>query len=235
MRQLYCCVIASSEEGKEKVFHASFIEKKGRGMVVGTSFPLERGHQVYLAPVPPNWDGKDLTVDEVKDHTDVIVANFGRAEGRGRYMLTCLSEKEREAYLSIRNGFIRDEGFSLETQESESIITIIIRGRVGFGSAGKFKAVLERNLQGGQPIIVDLRETEELSSLGMATLSSLLRELHRFRPQVALLVEPKSRIMRTLTQTRIGELVKIYSKPELAREVLKRTYLQKQNIACGKL
>ena len=70
--------------------------------------------------------------------------------------------------------------------------------------------------------MLDMRETQELSSLGLATIGALLREVRRFKAPVAMLVDPTSRIMRTLTQTRMGEFVKIFSKPELAITVLKR-------------
>lgn len=222
MRQLYACLIDSTEKD-EQVFHASYVEGKGRELTIGTSQILERGNQLYLAPLPDNWNGESLSPNDIRTHADVIVANVARAETRGRYRLTCLSEKDRQNYLAVRSGYIRDDEFSLESKDECGITTVVVKGKIGFGSANKIKAVLERIIGKGKPILLDMRETAELSSLGLSSLVVLLKEIHHSKSNTALLVDPKSRIMRTLTLTRIGELVKIYSKPELAKAVLFRS------------
>lgn len=221
MGQLYVCLL-TVENDKEEVFHTSLVEGKGREITVGTSRTLERGQQLYMVPVPPDWDGTDFTPDEVRSHRELKVANVSRAEGRGRYRLTCMADQDQQMYLAIHSGFIRDDEFELDTWHTDGITTICIKGRVGFGSAGKVKAVLDKELRTSQPILLDMRETQELSSLGMATINALLRDMRKYKSPIALLVDPRSRIMRTLTQTRMGEVVKIFSKPELALTVLKR-------------
>ena len=152
----------------------------------------------------------------------MIIANIARAEGRGRYRLACMSEQDQKQYLSIRSGFINDEEFQLDTSAEDGVITIRISGRIGFGSAGKVKAVLMRNMREKMPIVMDMRETKELSSLGLSTLTAILNDLRKSKCHFGLLVDPQSQIMKTLTQTRIGEIVKTYSNRELAVTVLKR-------------
>ena len=59
-----------------KIFHASLIEGKGREITVGTSQVLERGHQIYMMPVPPDWDGSSFSAEQVRNSGDLKIAKY---------------------------------------------------------------------------------------------------------------------------------------------------------------
>ena len=122
-RNVFCL----SESDSEAIFFASMIYRSGTRAHMRSSFDVQKGDALLIAPVPET-ERKQYTAEAVKSSRDKVEAHVNRVEGRGTYHVRLVSCNEQDILNRVRTGQIKEDYLKIEPMQAGLITTLRLTG-----------------------------------------------------------------------------------------------------------
>ncbi len=212
LKQLYVCLI----EGKDKPFYASLASLQGLVAELRTSTPMTKGATVYLAPVPKDWDGTEIGVDELLKHPNLKMGQVSRTEGRGMVTLRLVTEEAKHFRDQIRAGNVGQDDLAVKASEAGSITTLHVTGGLGVASASILESALQKLRSSSALVLLDMTEMTVNSEASVSFLLRFIKDFERGGSAVAILLKPTCRLLEILADSHSGQMVPVHTSRDMA-------------------
>ncbi|MBN2325663.1 MAG: STAS domain-containing protein [Candidatus Omnitrophica bacterium] len=215
IRQLYACLDVESGE----IFYASFINQRGSYMEMRSSQKLARGKEIHMAPVPENWDGTKHTPDDIQNYPQKLSGHVSRAESRGQFQISLVTQDQQDAVDQIYSGGHRDT-LEIEQIRAGMIEIIKLSGRISVDSMGRLQSILRSRPGETRLVLLDVRQLISIPNSCLAMLHTLIKNEMEHGLLVNFLAKPFSRVQEEIKDSRILDVCPLHEEYEIAAAYL---------------
>ena len=220
-KQLYVCF----DRGSQEIFYASMVNQKGALAEMRSSTDVESGAVLCLKPVPPDWDGKPISQNEIVNTPQTMEANVIRKEGRNSFHIRILSYEAQDVANRIRTGQISEDKLKIDASEAGLIYSVRVEGRIALEAATKLKAYLGGLSLDHKLILLDLTGLLYLDKNCVGMLIVGLKDIVKQGRIIAILVKSDTLFEEMLLESKISAVAEVHtSRDEAVASLLRRTF-----------
>lgn len=185
-----------------------------------SSFDVQKGDALLIAPVPETWNGKQYTAEAVKSSRDKVEAHVNRVEGRGTYHVRLVSCNEQDILNRVRTGQIKEDYLKIEPMQAGLITTLRLTGGLGIEAAARFQKILREYGKEHPLILIDLTQLFSFATGGVGMFYLILKEAVEKNQKICVCVEQDSRVEEMLVNSKVVDTVPVYDNREKCVTVL---------------
>ncbi len=221
IRQLVVCL----EQDSGQVFYASLSERKDWQAKLRTTWEVKQGDTLFLLPVPPDWTGGAFSPHEIRNSNQVMEAQVNRMEKRGTYHIRIRTNEQQEIVDRVRCGLIREDRLTIEWVRAGKVDIYKLSGRLGVKSVLRLQSTLRKHPLDRRLVLLDLTKLLLIAGSCVGMLYTILKEERERGLVLDILEKPEGRVHQVIANTKIPEVVPVFSVYEDAVTCLLRTIL----------
>ncbi|HPO98970.1 MAG TPA: hypothetical protein PLX83_00145 [bacterium] len=220
-RQLVVCLQADSGQ----VFYASLSKLNDFQAMLRTTYEMEQGVTLFLMPVPSDWTGGAFSPQQIRDSEQRMEAQVNRRERRGMYHIRIRSNEQQEIVERVRCGLFREDRLTIDWVRAGKVDIYKLSGRLGVQSVLRLQSTLRKHPEDHALVLLDLTHLTWIAGSCMGMFYTILKESREQALVLGILVKPEGRIHQVITNSKIPEVVPVFSVYEEAVAWLLRTIL----------
>ncbi len=220
-RQLVVCL----EQNSGEVFYASLSERKDWQAKLRTTWEVKQGDTLFLLLVPPDWNGGAFSPHDIRNSDQVMEAQVNRMEKRGTYHIRIRTNEQQEILDRVRCGLIRDDRLAIDCVRAGKVDIYKLTGRLGVQSVLRLQSTLRKHPLNRRLVLLDLTKLLLIAGSCVGMLYTILKEERDRGLVMDILNKPEGRVHQVIANSKIPEIVPVFSVYEDAVACLLRTIL----------
>jgi len=220
-RQLVVCL----EQNSGEVFYASLSERKDWQAKLRTTWEVKQGDTLFLLLVPPDWNGGAFSPHDIRNSDQVMEAQVNRMEKRGTYHIRIRTNEQQEILDRVRCGLIRDDRLVIDCVQAGKVDIYKLTGRLGVQSVLRLQSTLRKHPLNRRLVLLDLTKLLLIAGSCVGMLYTILKEERDRGLVMDILNKPEGRVHQVIANSKIPEIVPVFSVYEDAVACLLRTIL----------
>lgn len=218
-KQLYICL----NQEKNTIFYAALLKKTGATAEFSSSYEVTRGQSLLMHPVPMNWDGGNITPQDIQSADNRWITVVSRSDARGKFQVHIQSIDQRQMVEDLQSGGAKKDHIQIHKQQVGKITIFSISGRVGMRGVARIDHTLKKEYGSRLLILLDMRECVTLDGASIGIFFTLLKEALQHRLLISILADKQTGFHEKLVDSKIPDLIPIhYQYDEAVAELLKK-------------